>query len=335
MAGRQVTAIISQTGEPIRNIPWPLYYKPCQYNYPQWGEQSQRGGSCDPTPATPESLLTDSVDTPTEFYPRSGHNRYGARHSRGSPELLTFSVSDLLHQEKPGHATPDYEPALSPPGYVFGNNRVDSTQGYVFGSSSWRPPDNRTPYHAGRDKGEIPLFEKLPLSVKTKGNPILNSKDKLFFKVSGDQRTETCNSAGWPFLATAVHPTCHSSIEWSESSSLKDTLQSPTSAELALLISPDDLTSQPTTLDDNPLEDTSKTSSVSESLSLTVRLDPSQRPVCGTGEDTELLSITGPSELALSVSLSDCGRALSVPDSAIPGNSPNILSYLSNQKNCK
>ena len=182
MAGRQVTAIISQSGEPIRNIPWPLYYKPCQYNYPQWGESSQRGGSCDTTPATPESLLTDSVDTPTEFYPKFGQNKLGGRHSRASPELLSFCVSELLHQDKPGHATPDYEPAVSPPGYVFGNNRVCSTPGYVFGTSSWRPPDNRTPYHAGRDKGEISLFENLPLSVKTKENPILTSKDKLFFR---------------------------------------------------------------------------------------------------------------------------------------------------------
>lgn len=96
MAGRQVTAIISQSGEPIRNIPWPLYYKPCQYNYPQWGESSQRGGSCDTTPATPESLLTDSVDTPTEFYPKFGQNKLGGRHSRASPELLSFSVSEIL-----------------------------------------------------------------------------------------------------------------------------------------------------------------------------------------------------------------------------------------------
>ena len=35
MAGRHVTTSISQSGEPIRNIPWPLYYKPCQYDYPQ------------------------------------------------------------------------------------------------------------------------------------------------------------------------------------------------------------------------------------------------------------------------------------------------------------
>ena len=332
MAGRQVTAIISQSGEPIRNIPWPLYYKPCQYNYPQWGESSQRGGSCDTTPATPESLLTDSVDTPTEFYPKFGQNKLGGRHSRASPELLSFSVSELLHQDKPGYATPDYEPAVSPPGYVFGNNRVCSTPGYVFGTSSWRPPDNRTPYHAGRDKGEISLFENLPLSVKTKENPISNSKDKLFFKVSGDRRTETCNSTGWPFLATAVQPACHSSIEWSESSSLKDTLQSPSSAELALLISPDDLTSQPTTQDDNPVEDASKPSSVSDSLSLTVRLEPSQQPVEQTDSAADRLSLTG-HELALSVCLSDCGRALSASDCGVPGLHLNILQFLINHKN--
>ena len=48
-AGRQVTAIISQSGEPVRNIP-------C---WPHWSS----GGSCDTTPHTPDSLL-DSPDPP-------------------------------------------------------------------------------------------------------------------------------------------------------------------------------------------------------------------------------------------------------------------------------
>ena len=49
-AGRQVTAIISQSGEPVRNIP----------SWPHWSS----GGSCDTTtPHTPDSLL-DSPDPP-------------------------------------------------------------------------------------------------------------------------------------------------------------------------------------------------------------------------------------------------------------------------------
>ena len=52
-SGRQVTAIISQSGEPLRALsnPWLVW--------PHWSSV----GSCD-TPHTPDSLLTDSPDTP-------------------------------------------------------------------------------------------------------------------------------------------------------------------------------------------------------------------------------------------------------------------------------
>ena len=60
MAGhRQVTAIISGSGDPIRNVPWQLNY--------QRGWSGGSGGSCDTTPHTPESLLIDSPDTSLEF----------------------------------------------------------------------------------------------------------------------------------------------------------------------------------------------------------------------------------------------------------------------------
>ena len=348
MAGRQVTAIISQTGEPIRNLPWPLYYRPGHvqpnnnlYNYPHWGEPSQHGGSCDTTPATPESLLTDSPETPTEFYSKSDHHHppggYGKDcnyfSSRASPELISFSVSRLLHNDKLSQGR-DYDPSLSPPGYVFGPNSPSRSSG----SSRLRPPDNnkdgrRPPYHVVCGEGEISLFERLPLSVKTKENPISNSKDTLSFKVSGDRRTEICSSPGWPFLTTAVPTACNSSIEWSSCSSLKETPQSPSSAEIALLISSEDLTIQPTredtAQDDIAIEDTSKPSSVSSSWPPTVRLEPGVLPEDPAEETVDSLSAAGPSELALSVCLSDCGRTLSEsdrPPSAcrIPGQSPNI-----------
>ena len=55
LAHRQVTAVISSTGEPIRSLAWP----PVCYSR----------GSCDTTPATPESLLTDSPDPATIDFP--------------------------------------------------------------------------------------------------------------------------------------------------------------------------------------------------------------------------------------------------------------------------
>lgn len=61
-AGRQVTAIISQSGEPVRSIP-------C---WPHWSS----GGSCDTTPHTPDSLLFDSPDPP-------------------GPPFLSFSVASV------------------------------------------------------------------------------------------------------------------------------------------------------------------------------------------------------------------------------------------------
>ena len=61
-AGRQVTAIISQSGEPVRNIP-------C---WPHWTS----GGSCDTTPHTPDSLLFESPDPP-------------------GPAFLSFSVASV------------------------------------------------------------------------------------------------------------------------------------------------------------------------------------------------------------------------------------------------
>ena len=55
LAHRQVTAVISSTGEPIRSLAWP----PVCYSR----------GSCDTTPATPESLLTDSPDPAAIDFP--------------------------------------------------------------------------------------------------------------------------------------------------------------------------------------------------------------------------------------------------------------------------
>ena len=55
LAHRQVTAVISSTGEPIRGLAWP----PVCFSR----------GSCDTTPATPESLLTDSPDPAAIDFP--------------------------------------------------------------------------------------------------------------------------------------------------------------------------------------------------------------------------------------------------------------------------
>lgn len=70
--GRQVTAVISQSGEPLRNMTLP-----CQ-GWPHWSS----GGSCD-NPLTPDSLLTDSPDTPGS--------------GSGDQTVLAFSVAQLLH----------------------------------------------------------------------------------------------------------------------------------------------------------------------------------------------------------------------------------------------
>ena len=275
-----MTAIISHTGEPIRNLPWTLYYKPSQYNFPQ------RGGSCDTTPATPESLLTDSVGTPTDFCPTPGPSKTYYRNSCTSPELTSFSVSQLMQ------TTPDY------------SERSLHTRTCTLG----RPyRDKRTSCNAAaqsHDNGEGSLYEKLPLSVKTKENPISHSRDRPLFKVSRDHQTDTSDSRGWPFLVS--HTTANSSVDWSSSSSLKDPIQSPTSAELALLISPDIPSIQPPIHEDK---------SEVESLMLhrsTNDLDDTKY------EEHEVLK-EPVSELPLSISLSDCGRALSGSDCGISG----------------
>ena len=72
MAGLQVTAIISPQGETVRPVlPWPLYYRYtlltdltrevlCVTGRPSRSDSCGAGGSCDTTPATPDSLVTDS-----------------------------------------------------------------------------------------------------------------------------------------------------------------------------------------------------------------------------------------------------------------------------------
>ena len=66
--GRQVTAIISGSGEPLRDL------RPPYYGWSDWS----RAGSCD-TPHTPDSLNTDTSGS-----------------GSGDPSLLSFSVSQLL-----------------------------------------------------------------------------------------------------------------------------------------------------------------------------------------------------------------------------------------------
>ena len=78
--GRQVTAVITHSGEPLRTLHScrrPDLVRSLQLAQlgggaggrgSSWGGAGGRGSSCDTTPATPESLLTDSCSPDTDLH---------------------------------------------------------------------------------------------------------------------------------------------------------------------------------------------------------------------------------------------------------------------------
>ena len=68
--GRQVTAVITHSGEPLRTLHScrrPDLVRSLQLAQ-LGGGAGGRGSSCDTTPATPESLLTDSCSPDTDLH---------------------------------------------------------------------------------------------------------------------------------------------------------------------------------------------------------------------------------------------------------------------------